>query len=59
MVSVWRVKRAIGDRAVRATSNPSSPASAIPAAAMMMSSSICLERASSTWVSGSATWTAP
>ena len=59
MVSVCRVKRAIGASAVRATSSPSRAASAIPAAAMIASSRSWCDRASSTWVSGSATWTAP
>ncbi len=59
IVSVWRVKRAIGASAVRATSNPSSPASRIPPAAIRASSSSWLSSVWSTSLSGSATSSAP
>ena len=57
--SVWRVNRAIGDSAVRATTIPSRPASRIPAAAIAINSVSWLDNAWSTSVSGSATASAP
>ena len=59
IVSVWRVKRAIGASASRATSSPRSAATRIPAAAISTSRSSSLDKVCRTSRSGRATSSAP